>query len=51
MTSGNQSIDTEGGHPGAVGAGAHPGTLGIPRTTPPRGETDMKLKNGCQHNQ
>ena len=38
------------GHAGAVGAGAHPGTPGT-RAPPPQGQTDMRPKNGCQHNQ
>jgi hypothetical protein len=31
----NHPSDTEGGMPGAVGAGAHPGTPGTPRATRP----------------
>ena len=35
MTSTNHPSDAEGGHPGAVGAGAPPGTPGHPCTPPP----------------
>ena len=34
MTSTNNPGNTEGGHPGAVGAGAHPGTPGSTHTPP-----------------
>jgi hypothetical protein len=36
LTSTDHHGDTEGGHPGAVGAGAHPGTPGTPRTSRPK---------------
>jgi hypothetical protein len=43
--------DPEGGHPGAVGAGANPGTPGQPCTPSPERETDTKIKNRHQHDQ
>ena len=38
LTSTSKSADTEGGYPGAVGAGAHPGTPGSPPTPPAKGK-------------
>ena len=38
-------------HLGAVGAGAHPGTSGTPHTLHLKDKTNMRLKNGYQHNQ
>jgi hypothetical protein len=46
MTSTNSPCDAEGGHPGAVGAGAHPGT---PRTpTPGRNGHEAKKRTPVQ---
>jgi hypothetical protein len=36
LTSTSRHGDAEGGHPGAVGAGAHPGTPGTPCTSSPK---------------
>jgi hypothetical protein len=36
MTSTNGTHSRKEDHPGAVGAGAHPGTPGAPRTTRPQ---------------
>ena len=47
MTSTNHPSDKE-DHPGAVGAGAHPGQHALP---PHRTKTDMMIKNRHQHNQ
>ena len=51
MNSTNHPSDAEGGHPGAVGAGARPSTPGQSRTPSSRRETDMRIKNRRQHNQ
>jgi len=46
LTSTSSPSDRKEDHPGAVGAGAHPGTPGAPRTTRPQDKQTRSRKTG-----
>jgi hypothetical protein len=49
LTTTNSPYDKKEEHPGAVGAGAHPGTPGTPRTTRPEDKQTRSLANRHRH--
>ena len=50
LTSTNHPTTREESQPGAVGAGAHPGTPGLRHATAPASQTDTTTETGQQHN-
>jgi hypothetical protein len=51
LISENHPVNAEGGQPGAVGAGAHPGTPGPHHVLTPTRQTDTTPETGQRHNQ
>ncbi len=51
LTSTNYPATGEETQPGAVGAGAHPGTPGTTSAATPASQTDTTPETGRQHNQ